>query len=109
MILEFSLNNILNLNYFVCRWIVRLPGDPSGLKHYVRERSKIIDYVTKQIKRHETTFSPHNIRDYIDAFLEEFRVRAASGDYDHPFRCKWNKSIIRQNLIVKWSVFIKSL
>ena len=59
----------------MCRLSLYVPFDLCGVRGLWKARSRIVDYMREQVAKHRATFDPHNLRDYIDAFLLEMMQR----------------------------------
>lgn len=49
---------------------------------------KLFEFVEERIKEHQLTFDPDNIRDFIDAYLNEIRVQEEKGVKNTTFTSK---------------------
>lgn len=52
-----------------------VPFDLCGVRGLWKARTQILDYMREQVAKHRASFDPHNLRDYIDAFLFEMMQR----------------------------------
>lgn len=83
IIMDFS--HSINIIIVQIRVLRKLPGDLFGLKIFYQHMQIIHDFITKKIEQHRATVDPHNVRDYIDAYLIEMERRKDEPPGSHFF------------------------
>lgn len=82
------LRSILQTYLFIIpfRVVFWIPGDPFGVKRFMKAQQEVLAFVDVKLKEHERTFDANVTRDYIDAFISE--MKRQKGMAEITFTCK---------------------